>query len=108
MPVRVLLVDAIEELQQALADVPGDGAHHAEVVVYEAPLLLRIDRNVSWVWVCTTPHALSDTAYVVMCQLVPCRCSARERGRCVTTAWLPVSRASSQQRYATQNAANEI
>ena len=53
MPVGVLLVHAVEELQQALADIPRDGAHHAKVIVDEAPLLLRIDRDVPWVRVCT-------------------------------------------------------
>ncbi len=77
MPVGVLLVHAVEELQQALADIPRDGAHHAKVIVDETPLLLRIDRDVPWVRVCTVLFMLSHMTHTVMRQLDPQSCPPR-------------------------------
>ena len=52
-PVRVLLVDTIEELQETLAHIPGDGAHHAEVVVDEPTFLLCIHGDIARVRICS-------------------------------------------------------
>ena len=55
-PVRILLVDAIEELQEATAYITGDSAHHPKVVVYQPATILSIHSNVAWVRICRNTY----------------------------------------------------
>ncbi len=52
-PVRVLFVDAVEELQQAAAHVTGDGSHHAKVIIDQSAAVLCVHCNVARMGICT-------------------------------------------------------
>ena len=52
LPVWVLFIHPIEELQEAATHITGDGSHHAEIVVDQAPTVLSIHSNVARMWVC--------------------------------------------------------
>ena len=49
--VRVPVVHPVEQLQQPAAHVPGDAAHHSEIVVDEAPAVGGVDGDVAGVGV---------------------------------------------------------
>lgn len=46
--VWVLLVDTVEEVQQAFPDVRGNGAHHAKVIVHQAATIHSVRIQVPW------------------------------------------------------------
>ena len=60
-PVRVLFIDAVEELQQAAPHITRDGSHHAEVIIDQPATVLCIHCNVARVRICThhIPSALT-------------------------------------------------
>ena len=61
VPVRVLLIDAIEELQKATADIARDFAHHAKVIVYEAAPTSPVHCYVAGVRICNSNNDSNNT-----------------------------------------------
>ena len=59
-PVRVLLIDTIEQLQQAAAHITRDLAHHTKVIVYQATSTGAIYCYVARMRICSQLSAFSQ------------------------------------------------